>query len=275
MADPKDKEAPGARRAPNAQPAAPDAAPHGGDGAAADNTVGTRETQYIIGPRVVPGSLTPLAAPSALSDVLEKFKDLPGYKEVRRLKTRGVGLFATGSGGAEIAVASTSPELGKELEAASRAGAPFVAERNRVLNHHGLAPARAGGADATAAAALPGSFELGQISFDFSVVGADNQPLEGRADHAHRQEVPGPGRHRPERAGHRRRVRRTAEHDPFALRQAAGEPLGTLHRAPGAQRLRPQHDRAATLVRHVPQLPDAADAGLGQELMGSPSSRGT
>ncbi|GAA0569581.1 hypothetical protein GCM10009416_05040 [Craurococcus roseus] len=184
MADPKDKDASSgtaagaARRAPGAQPA-PDAAPQGGGSAAAENAVGTRETQYIIGPRVVPGSLTPLAAPAVLTNVLEKFRELPGYREMCRLKPRGVGLFAAGAGAAEIAVASTSPELGKELEAASRAGAPFVAERNRVLNHHGLAPAPAGGADATAAAALPGSFELGQISFDFSVVGADHQPLEG------------------------------------------------------------------------------------------------
>ena len=183
MADPKDKDAPpnaagAARRAPGAQPAAPDAAQQGGS--AAEHAVGTRETQYIIGPRVVPGSLTPLAAPAVLSNVLEKFKELPGYKEVRRLKPRGVGLFAAGGGGAaEIAVASTPPELGQELEAASRAGAPFVAERNRVLNHHGLAPARAGGVDPAAAAALPGSFELGQIAFDLRVVGADQQPLEG------------------------------------------------------------------------------------------------
>lgn len=182
MADPKDKEAPpnaagAARRAPGAQSAAPDAAQPGGG--AGEHAVGTRETQYIIGPRVVPGSLTPLAAPAVLSNVLEKFKELPGYKEMRRLKPRGVGLFAAGGGASEIAVASTSPELGKELEAASRTGAPFVAERNRVLNHHGLVPARAGGGDPAAAAALPGSFELGQISFDLCVVGADHQPLEG------------------------------------------------------------------------------------------------
>lgn len=193
MADSKDDEgreqrgkdaAAGGRRAPGTQAAAdpsPGGAPPQDGGGTPQSTVNTREIQYLIGPRVVPGTLQPMMAPASVSNLLDKLKEEPGYRELDRLRPRSVGLFSTGAGSAEVAIAQVSPELGEKLEAASQIpSAPFVAERNRLLNHHGLQPAfaGAGGSAAVASAALPGTFHLGQISVDFLILGADGQPLE-------------------------------------------------------------------------------------------------
>lgn len=131
-------------------------------GDASTGTTVTRQAQYLIAPRTYAGGLRPLATEA----IVTALNELPGVSIVRRIKPRGVGALSAGDGGmvGEVIVARTSIERGRELEAASRAGAAVIVERDELLNHHGLTPL-----EHMATTGVPGIFSRNRTDVRFRV----------------------------------------------------------------------------------------------------------
>lgn len=153
-----------------------------------EGSVQTREAQYLIAPRVLPGGFTPMS-----SDVIHAaLNDLPGVTIVRRIKPlANIDTLSANTPTVthETIVARMTPERGLELETAARQGASVIVERDQLLNHHGLAPAEQQPATGT----LPSIFSRNPLQIQFRIVNAQGQPMRGAQVTVYGRNFPGQG----------------------------------------------------------------------------------
>ena len=125
-------------------------APQAKAGSSTPAQVATRDRQYLIAPRIIPGVFQTMS-----TDDLSQALDTMGLPVIRRLKRRGgFGLLSAGQGVGEILVTQMPVERGEALRAS--AGPGVVVEHDQPLVHH----------------AQPSPFELSRAEAVFGLAGA-------------------------------------------------------------------------------------------------------
>jgi subtilisin len=123
------------------------------NGGSSPAQVAPRERRYLIAPRAVPGAFQPMSV-----DTLQSAIENMGLPVLRRIKRRGFGLMAAGSGAGEILVTQMPIERGEALRAT--AGADVIVEHDQSLVHHGR----------------PSSFNMLREVPDFTLAGSPPPP---------------------------------------------------------------------------------------------------